>query len=35
VCFYLGKEGTKDENINPKEFDDGCGKSLKRKGLLL
>jgi hypothetical protein len=32
VCLYLGSPGTPDEKINPTVFDEGCGKSLKRKG---
>jgi hypothetical protein len=35
VCLYLGVPGTSDEKITQEVFHSGCGKSLKRKGLVL
>jgi len=32
VVLYMGEAGSKDESINPKTFDSGCGEALKQKG---
>jgi hypothetical protein len=35
VCLYLGSPGTPDEKISRAVFNEGCGKSIRRKGFCL